>query len=83
MKRLVNTPSFVAIALGEAQSRYPPQSTTDTFIDEIITLVRNGTNYEALFRTLCYTRFQLKLLQETCHTENEMGEKCIRIAFRH
>lgn len=83
MKRLVNTPSFVAIASGEAQSGYPPQSITDTFIDEIIALVRKETNYETLFRTLRYTRFRLTLLQETCHIENGMGKKCIGTAFRH
>jgi len=83
MKRLVKTSSFVAIASGKAQLGYPPQSATETFINEIIALVRNETNYEALFRTLCYTRFQLKRLQETCYTKNEMGEKCIRTAFRH
>ena len=75
MKRLVKTSSFVAIASGKAQLGYPPQSATETFINEIIALVRNETNYEALF--------QLKRLQETCYTKNEMGEKCIRTAFRH
>jgi len=83
MKRLVKTPSFAAIASGEVQSGYPPQFAADMFIEEITALVKKETNYEALFRTLCYTRFQLKRLQKTCHLGNEMGEKCVGTAVCH
>ena len=47
MKRLIRTPSFMAIASGRIQSGCPPKSVMDTFIDEINTLVTNETNYEA------------------------------------
>lgn len=83
MKRLVKTPSFVAIASGEVLLGYPPQSAIDTFIEEMFEFVKTETNIDILFRTLRYTRFQLRRLQETFQLESGKGGKYTGVAVCH
>ena len=56
---------------------------TDDLIGEIIKLGDSEENLASLFRTLNFTRFQLRMIVESSDITSEVGEKCVRVALCH
>jgi pre-60S factor REI1 len=56
---------------------------TDDLIGEIIKLGDSEENLVSLFRTLNFTRFQLRMIVESSDITSEVGKKCVRVALCH
>lgn len=77
MKRLIKKESFEMLSSSKSMEA------TDDLIREIIKLGDSEENLVSLFRTLNFTRFQLRMIVENSDITSEVGKKCIRVALCH
>lgn len=75
MKRLIKKESFEMLSSSKSMEA------TDDLIREIIKLGDSEENLVSLFRTLNFTRFQLRMIVENSDITSEVGKKCIRVAL--
>ena len=75
MKRLIKNASFEMLFSNKSTEA------TDDLIREIIKLGNSEENLVSLFRTLNFTRFQLRGVVEKIGITTEMGKKCIGTAL--
>uniref|UniRef100_UPI00359F731C ribosome biogenesis protein n=1 Tax=Prevotella heparinolytica TaxID=28113 RepID=UPI00359F731C len=77
MKRLIKNASFEMLFSNKSTEA------TDDLIREIIKLGDSEENLVSLFRTLNFTRFQLRMIVESSDITSEVGKKCVRVALCH
>jgi pre-60S factor REI1 len=77
MKRLIKKESFKLLFSSKSKEA------TDDLIREIIKLGDSEENLVLLFRTLNFTRFQLRMIVENSDITSEEGKKCVRVALYH
>ena len=77
MKRLIKKESFEMLSSNQSTEA------TDDLIGEIIKLGDSEENLGSLFRTLNFTRFQLRMIVESSDITSEVGKKCVRVALCH
>ena len=77
MKRLIKKESFEMLSSNQSTEA------TDDLIGEIIKLGDSEENLVSLFRTLNFTRFQLRMIVESSDITSEVGKKCVRAALCH
>ena len=75
MKRLIKKESF------EMLSSSKNMEATDDFIREIIKLGDSEENFVSLFRTLNFTRFQLRMIVESSDITSEVGKNVSELLF--
>lgn len=80
MQRLIKLRSFKALFSRDIINA-SLRNILDNCIEDIVRLCKTATDSMDLFRTLQYTRFQLNQIQMKSPYQDNLGEKCGRVAL--